>query len=107
MFQAHVEFDVLYTLPDESIASFTGSDFHMIEDDQQMLIDIEQNIANIERNLASGPHGTISAASDKRGRTMKRASTIATSEKSAGQDKRRSTLKSMKSLMRFVDVLFL
>ncbi|XP_018569831.1 otoferlin-like [Anoplophora glabripennis] len=98
---AHVEFDVLYTLPDESIASFTGSDFHMLEDDQQMLIDIEQNIANIERSLAAGPHGTISSASDKRGRTMKRASTVATSDKSTSQDKRRSTLRSMKSLMRF------
>lgn len=74
----------------------------MLEDDQQMLIDIEQNIANIERSLAVDHQGTISSASDKRGRTMKRASTIAATDKSPGQDKRRSTLKSMKSLMRLV-----
>ncbi|KAJ8942052.1 hypothetical protein NQ314_010174, partial [Rhamnusium bicolor] len=87
---AYVEFQVLYTLPDESIASFAGSDFDILLDDQQMLIDIEQNIANIERNLATGPQGMLSST-DKGRRTMKRASTLATPDKSPNQDKRRST----------------
>lgn len=74
----------------------------MLEDDQQMLMDIEQNIANIERNLATAPQ-SVASASDKRLKTMKRATTVAGAGGiPVGQDKRKSTLKSMRSLIRFV-----
>lgn len=72
----------------------------MLEDDQQMLMDIEQNIANIERNLATAPHGENSA-SGRRMRTMKRATTLAgTQATPTAQEKRRTTLKSMRTLIR-------
>lgn len=79
----------------------------MLEDDQQMLMDIEQNIANIERNLATVSYGD-NPASDRRMKTMKRAITLTGSGAGGsqpGQDKRRSTLKSMRSLIRLVDNL--
>lgn len=42
-------------MPDESTASFAGSQaYDILDDDQQMLIDIEQNIANLERSLSTG-----------------------------------------------------
>lgn len=67
-----------------------------------MLMDIEQNIANIERNLATVPQGGPSAL-DRRMKTLKRATTVVgTGVVQAGQDKRRTTLKSMRSLIRLV-----
>ncbi|XP_008199102.2 otoferlin isoform X1 [Tribolium castaneum] len=90
---ATVQFEVLYTLPDESTASFTGSNaYDMLDDEQQMLIDIEQNIANIERNLSR----------DKTPK-LKHANSLATPEKSPTpvDRKRSSTLKSVRSLIRF------
>lgn len=54
-FQVIVELEILYSLPDESSASFAGSQaYNILDDDQQMLIDIEQNIANLERSLSTG-----------------------------------------------------
>lgn len=92
-FKATVDFEVHYIPPDDSIAAFD-----MLEDDQQMLMDIEQNIANIERNLATVPHGA--SAGDKR-KTLKRATTLAgTGATQILQDKRRTTLKNMRSLIR-------
>lgn len=91
--QATVDFEVHYIPPEDAFAAFD-----MLEDDQQMLMDIEQNIANIERNLASATP-EVSIAHDRRMRTMKRATTVATGP-TPGQDKRKSTLKSMRSLIR-------
>lgn len=94
-FQATVDFEVHYIPPDDSIAAFD-----MLEDDQQMLMDIEQNIANIERNLATAPHGDNSA-SERRLKGMKRASTLAGTQPSQSlQEKRRTTLKTMRTLIR-------
>jgi hypothetical protein len=99
-FQATVQFEVLYTLPDESTASFTGSNaYDMLDDEQQMLIDIEQNIANIERNLSSIPESSWHEKTSR----LKHAISLATPEKSPlpSDRKRSSTLKSVKSLIRF------
>lgn len=87
-----MDFEVHYTPPDDSIAAF---DF--LEDDQQMLIDIEQNIANIEKNLASTVQQQSMSESNKK-KSMKRAITLVGPQ--SLQEKRRSTLKSMKSLIR-------
>ncbi|KAJ8969205.1 hypothetical protein NQ317_012668, partial [Molorchus minor] len=96
-FRPTVDFDVIYTPPDDSIAFFAGS-INVLEEDQQMLIDIEQNIANIEKSLAAGSRVE---GQDRSRRTLTRASTAVVSDKSSSHDKRRSTLKSMKSLIRF------
>lgn len=87
--QATVDFDVLYTIPDDSIADFTGSrGYEALDDDQQMLIDIEQNIANLERSMAtdSWQAAQKSDKSPKRDRTDR---------------KRSSALKSVRNLIRF------
>ncbi|XP_076264991.1 otoferlin-like isoform X1 [Rhynchophorus ferrugineus] len=97
-----VEFTVLYSLPDASLASFTGSSaFDILEDDQQVLIDIEQNIANIERNLLSEQlmDEPIVPSPNKRP-TLRRGTTISTPDKVL-TERKRSTLKSVKSLIRF------
>lgn len=97
MFQGTVEFAIIYSLPDASLASFTGSSAidHMLEDDQQMLIDIEQNIANIEKNLLSEQFEETSAMASERTKTLKRGTTISTPEKSV-TERKRSTLKSVR-----------
>lgn len=101
-FQASVEFEILYRLPDDSIASFTGSQppYDILEDDQQMLIDIEQNIANIERNLSTGPQSGWNMSSDKGNRVLRHANSVVTTTEKNDR-KRSSTLKSVKSLIRF------
>lgn len=70
----------------------------MLDDEQQMLIDIEQNIANIERNLSTVPQGSWDKATK-----LKHANSLATPEKSPtpADRKRSSTLKSVRSLIRF------
>lgn len=89
---------MLYSLPDESTASFAGSQMcDMLDDDQQMLIDIEQNIANLERTLTTA--GTQGSERDTR--TTKRGSS--SNKASVPSDRKRSsTLKSVRSLIRSV-----
>ncbi|XP_030765645.1 otoferlin-like isoform X2 [Sitophilus oryzae] len=98
-----VEFTVLYSLPDASLASFAGSSaYDLLEDDQQVLIDIEQNIANIERNLLSEQllaEKAVMTSSERRF-TLRRGTTIATPDKVV-TERKRSTLKSVKSLIKF------
>lgn len=87
-----MDFDVLYTLPDESTASFTGSQaYEALDDDQQMLIDIEQNIANLERSLVTGKDNW--QAPEKCDKSPKKSS-------DRTDRKRSSTLKSVRSLIR-------
>lgn len=116
-----MELDVLYSLPDESTASFTGSQaYEILDDDQQMLIDIEQNIANLERSLSTGKStpkkcfGFVSSIRSSPGKeqwtspptdhpqkvTTKRSSTP-TEKSSRFSDRKRSTLKSVRSLIKF------
>uniref|UniRef100_A0AAR5QCF9 C2 domain-containing protein n=2 Tax=Dendroctonus ponderosae TaxID=77166 RepID=A0AAR5QCF9_DENPD len=91
-----VEFSVLYSLPDASLASFTGSPSldHMLDDDQQMLFDIEQNIANIEKNLLTEQ----TALEPSKMKPFRRG--ISTPDKSVS-DRKRSTLRSVRSLIKF------
>ncbi|ERL89507.1 hypothetical protein D910_06873 [Dendroctonus ponderosae] len=86
-----VEFSVLYSLPDASLASFTGSPSldHMLDDDQQMLFDIEQNIANIEKNLLTEQ----TALEPSKKKPFRRG--ISTPDKSVS-DRKRSTLRSVR-----------
>lgn len=92
-------------MPDESTASFTGSQaYDLLDDDQQMLIDIEQNIANLERTISTGPTDSWHGTSGRGSKTLKRGSSLSTPDKSPalerGERKRSSTLKSVKNLMR-------
>ncbi|XP_060519219.1 otoferlin-like isoform X2 [Cylas formicarius] len=98
---AIVEFSVIYSLPDESLASFAGSSaFDMLEDEHQMLIDIEQNIANIEKTLMAEQSADQQPISDKRS-FLRRGTTVSTPTTPPNVDRKRSTLKSVKSLIRF------
>ncbi|CAG9763070.1 unnamed protein product [Ceutorhynchus assimilis] len=92
--EATIELSIIYSLPEASLASFTGNSAidNMLEDDQQMLVDIEQNIANIEKTLLT------EQSSVSRFKTFKRG--LSTPEKTI-IDRKRSTLKSVRSLMRF------
>lgn len=97
-----MELDVLYSLPDESTASFTGSQaYDVLDDDQQMLIDIEQNIANLERSITSGKDPWHSSSSDHMKATSKRSTTPTTEKSTRFSDRKRSTLKSVRSLIKF------
>lgn len=59
-----VDFEVLYTSPDDAAGNFEPTNLVKsiqnqqnslsIDEDQQMLLDIEQNIANLERSLHQG-----------------------------------------------------
>ncbi|XP_050298666.1 otoferlin-like [Anthonomus grandis grandis] len=97
--ESTVEFRIIYSLPDESLASFTGSSMldRMLDDDQQMLIDIEQNIANIERKMLS--EQSVESATEKR-KFFKRGNTISTPPEKSLIERKRSTLKSVRSLIR-------
>ncbi|GJQ68634.1 hypothetical protein Trydic_g17181 [Trypoxylus dichotomus] len=99
-----IEFDVLYSLPDASTASFADSQaYNILEDDQQMLIDIEQNIANLERTLATDTRDDTQHA-ERENRTMKRGSSLTVPDKSPiierYERKRSSALRSVRNLMR-------
>lgn len=117
MLQVIVEFDILYSAPNESIASFADSQaYAALDDEQQMLIDIEQNIANLERTLSnSAATATASSATqentnkEKIARFLKRNSSqdkspggasVNTPDKTEQQRKRSSTLKTVRNLMR-------
>lgn len=99
-----MDFEVLYSTPDESTASFAGSQaYDVLDDDQQMLIDIEQNIANLERTISNTPHDSWHGTSGRGSKTLKRGSSLNIPDKSAALErdrKRSSTLKSVKNLMR-------
>lgn len=102
-FQAAVEFDVLYNLPDESTASFVGSQaYDMLEDDQQMLIDIEQNIANIERSISTGCQESWQSNETGRRSLLQRAISLNTAAKGPekAERKRSSAFRSVKNLMK-------
>ncbi|KAL1517093.1 hypothetical protein ABEB36_000901 [Hypothenemus hampei] len=92
-----IEFSILYSPPDVSL---TSSTIDMVDDDQQMLIDIEQNIANIEKSLQSERFASNSLPLTDRRKFLRRATTLSTPEKCLS-DRKRSTLKSVKSLIRF------
>lgn len=107
-----IEFDIIYALPDDSTASFAGSQaYDILDDDQQMLIDIEQNIANLERTLAVEPSRTADqrqSVSNRVSRTFKRGTSLNdTADKSPVMErtsiverKRSSALRSVRNLMR-------
>lgn len=78
-----MDFEIHYSFPDETLA---GYDF--LEDDQQMLIDIEKNIANIQRKLTTESQ---EAHSSERNAIMR-----------SVQDKRKTTMKTVRNLMRSV-----
>lgn len=97
-----VEFEILYSAPNESIASFADSQaYAALDDDQQMLIDIEQNIANLERTLSSTSQEPTTNR-EKMTRFLKRDNSTdkspSTTDKS--ERKRSSTLRTVRNLMR-------
>ncbi|XP_071050803.1 otoferlin-like [Onthophagus taurus] len=95
-----VDFDVLYSHPDESMLSFAGSQaYDVLDDDQQMLIDIEQNIANLERTLVSTGKHPVEEESQTSAvvKTLKR-SIVGSAERS--ERKRTSALRSVRNLIR-------
>lgn len=104
-FQITVDFEVLYTTPDESTASFAGSQaYDMLDDDQQMLIDIEQNIANLEKTINSSTQENSPSSTSRKMKLMKRGFSLATPEKSPigerSDRKRSSTFRNVRNLMR-------
>lgn len=104
MLQVRVDFDVLYSLPDASTASFADSQaYNILEDDQQMLIDIEQNIANLERTLVTEPRDAPQSA-ERGSKNMPRGSSLNTTDKSPMieryERKRSSAFRSVRNLMR-------
>ncbi|XP_069701783.1 otoferlin-like [Periplaneta americana] len=104
---AKVTFEVWYSAPDGSAGSWSGGDaYEALDDDQQMLIDIEQNIANLERSFSQGRRGSWQSAEGDRPTAsaskppLKRGGSLSAPEKSPAPERKRSTLKSVKSLMR-------
>lgn len=105
LLQVRVDFDILYSLPDASTASFADSQaYNFLDDEQQMLIDIEQNIANLERTLATEPCESKQSTDRGGGGILKRASTLNTPDKSPVieryERKKTSALRSVRNLMR-------
>lgn len=100
-----MEFDVIYTLPDESTGSFASSQpYDTLEDDQQMLIDIEQNIANIERSISAGRQESCQSNEARRRTLLQRAISLNTAGKASASEKperkRTSTFRSVKNFMK-------
>lgn len=105
-----VEFDILYSAPNESIASFADSQaYAAMDDEQQMLIDIEQNIANLERTISTtqAPSTPETSTNKERiARFLKRTSSqdkspvVAAGSSDKSDRKRSSTLRTVRNLMR-------
>lgn len=107
LLQVLVEFEILYSAPNESIASFADSQAYAnLDDEQQMLIDIEQNIANLERTLSTTSQQQQSQQEntnkEKITRFLKRDSSTDRSQatETRAERKRSSTLKTVRNLMR-------
>lgn len=98
---------MIYSAPDESTASFAGSQaYDILDDDQQMLIDIEQNIANLEKNLSTSRQENWEASEKKsRKSILQRAISLNTQNVPSSsteklERKRSSTFRTVRNLMK-------
>lgn len=101
--QVLVEFEILYSAPNESIASFADSQAYAgLDDEQQMLMDIEQNIANLERTITTTSQQHQDTNKERIARFLKRDSSTdrSTAAENKPDRKRSSTLKTVRNLMR-------
>ncbi|XP_066141603.1 otoferlin-like isoform X2 [Euwallacea fornicatus] len=97
---ATIEFCVLYSLPDDSMSSFTGnSGIDHVEDEELMLINIGRNIANIEKSLLSD-NQAIRYSPDVSESKIRGTRFDSPSEKTVS-DRKRTTFTKMRSLIKF------
>ncbi|KAK9882459.1 hypothetical protein WA026_021493 [Henosepilachna vigintioctopunctata] len=96
----HVVFEVLYTVPHDSLPSFTASNFEGLDEDQHMLIDIEQNIKNYERSISTPP--AQNKAISRKNFTRSTMSVASAGRSSSLTDRKKtSPLKNVRNLIRF------